>query len=92
MTRTLQLTVGPDGRIAIPGAKPGQTVTVEINETAEPPELLTLRTARTDEERAAVIEQILRAARQLREELSDEEIQIALNHGDYLYDDDGLPK
>lgn len=92
MTRTLQLTVGPDGRIEVPGAKPGQTVTVEIAEAPETPERLTLATAQTDEERKRIITEILEAAQRLRQELSDEDIQVALNHGDYLYGEDGLPK
>ena len=92
MTRTLQLVVGPDGRVTVPGARPGQTVTVEIADAPETPERLTLATARTDEEREQIIEEVLEAARRLRQELSDEDIQIALNHGDYLYGEDGLPK
>ncbi len=92
MTRTLQLTVGPDGRVAVPGAKPGQTVTVEITEEPKAPERLTRATARTDEERDKVIAEILEAAQRLRQELSDEAIHIALNHGDWLYDENGLPK
>lgn len=92
MTRTLQLTVGPDGRVTIPGTEPGQTVTVEITETPQKPERLTLATARTDEERDQIVTEILEAAQRLRQELSDEDIQVALNHGDYLYGEDGLPK
>jgi hypothetical protein len=92
MTRIMHLTVGPDGRVTVPGAKPGQTVAVEITDEPETPERLTLATARTEEERDQVIAEIRRAARELRQELSDEDIHIALNHGDYLYGADGLPK
>lgn len=90
--RTMQLTVGPDGRVTVPGARPGQIVTVEIGEATDTPERLTLATARTEEERAAVIAEIKRLAREIRKELSEEDIQIALNHGDFLYGEDGLPK
>ena len=50
MTRTMHLTVDPDGRVAVPGARPGQTVTVHIVDAPDPPERLTLATARTEEE------------------------------------------
>lgn len=92
MTRTMQLTVGPDGRVEVPGARPGQTITVEIADAPDPPERLTLATARTEEERDAVVAGIMEAARKFREELSDEDVEIMLNHGDWLYDEDGLPK
>ncbi len=92
MTRIMHLTVGPDGRVVVPGAEPGQTVTVEISDTDNEPKRRTLATARTDEERERIIAEILEAAQRLRQELSDEDIQIALNHGDYLYGEDGLPK
>lgn len=92
MTRTLQLTVGPDGRVVVPGARPGQTITVEIPEAPGTPERLTLATARTEEERAAVITEIKRLAQEIRSELSDEDVQIMLNHGDLLYGEDGLPR
>jgi len=89
---TMQLTVGPDGRVAVPGTRPGQTVTVEISDAPDTPERLTLATARTDEERDAVIAGIKRAARTFRAQLSDDEIQVMPIHGDLLYDEDGLPK
>lgn len=59
MTRIMHLTVGPDGRVVVPGARPGQTVAVEISDaegsdTGEEPKRLTLATARTEEERDAV--------------------------------------
>ena len=91
MTRTLQLTVGPDGRVMIPGARPGQTVTVELEEMPETPERLTLATARTDEERDAVIEDILRSVRALRLAAGDDGEPLSTAHGDMLYDENGLP-
>jgi hypothetical protein len=92
MTRTLQLTVDPDGRVTIPGAEPGQTVIVEINDTDKTPERLTLATARTDEERDAVIEDILRSVRALRIAAGDDGEPLSTAHGDMLYDENGLPK
>lgn len=92
MTRIMHLTVGPDGRVAVPGAEPGQTVTVEIKETPAKPGRLTLATARTDEEREQVVAEIKRLAQEIRKELSDEDVRIMLNHGDWLYDENGLPK
>lgn len=93
MTRILHLTVGPDGRVAVPGAEPGQTVTVEIKETPAKPGRLTLATARTDEEREQVIAEIRRAAQELKRQagIGDDE-RLSLTHGDLLYDENGLPK
>ncbi len=92
MTRTLLLTVGPDGRVVIPGATPGQTVTVEISDASDNPERLTIATARTKEEHAAVVTDIKRLARELRQEIGEDGVRLAINHGDWLYDDDGLPR
>jgi hypothetical protein len=88
----MQLTVGPDGRVEVPGAEPGQTVTVEIAEAPEKQERLTLTTARTDEERDEVIAEIRRAAQELKRAagISDDE-RLSLTHGALLYDEDGLP-
>jgi hypothetical protein len=91
MKKTMQLTVGPDGRVAVPGARPGQTVTVEISDAFDTPERLTLATARTDEERDQVIAEIKRLAQELREELGEDGVRLAVNHGDWLYDEYGLP-
>ena len=91
MIRTLQLTVGPDGRVMIPGARPGQTVTVEITALSSAAERLTLATARTDEERTAIIAEITQAARELRLAAGDDDERLSLTHGDLLYDEDGLP-
>ena len=91
MTRTLQLTVGPDGRVTVPGARPGQTVTVEMTDAPEAPERLTLATARTEEERDAVIAQILRDTRAMRLWAGDDGEPLSLTHGDLLYDENGLP-
>jgi riboflavin synthase len=92
MTRTLQLTVGPDGRVTVSGARSGQTATVEIDEASETPERLTLANARTDEERDQIIAEIRRAAQELKRQagIGDDE-RLSLTHGDLLYDENGLP-
>lgn len=84
--QTYTLTVGPDGRVTIPNAQPGQTVTVQVDERRAS-EFLTLATARTDEEKAAVIAEIRRLARELRDELHDD---LPIDHAE-LYGEDGLP-
>lgn len=93
MTQTVHVTVEPDGRVTIPGTRPGETLAIQIERTQEAPERLTLATARTDEERDAVIADIKRIAQELRQELDigDDE-RLSLTHGDLLYDGDGLPK
>lgn len=55
----------------------------------EPPERLTLATARTDPERAAVVAEIKRLAGEIHAEMS--EPWRSRDHGDLLYGDDGLP-
>ena len=90
MTDTVQVKVDADGRVAIPGAKPGQTVTLKIID-------LTETAGRTDDigpipedEWAATTARIKQRARRIREELP--EPWLSSDHGDLLYDDDGLPK
>jgi hypothetical protein len=89
--RTITLTVGPDGRVAIPDTRPGQTVTIQLEEaeSAEQP-FLTLRTARTAEEKQAVIADIKRLAREIRETAPRELLEV--NPDEWLYDARGLPK
>ena len=87
--QTFRLKVDDDGRVTIPDVHPGQIVTVQIPEV---PEYLTLATARTDEERAAVIAEIRRLAREIRTEMGNPSEQLSLTHGDILYDENGLPK
>ncbi len=91
--RTVHVTVESDGRVAIPGTRPGETLAIQIEHTPEPQERLTLANARTDEERAAVAAEILRRARELRAEAGvDDDERLSITHGDLLYDEDGLPK
>ncbi len=84
--QTYRLIVEPDGRVTIPNAQPGQTVTVQVEEPVVP-ERLTLATARTPEEREAVIADIKRMSGRLRELLKDD---LPIDHAE-LYGDDGLP-
>lgn len=90
MTRTLQLTVGPDGRVAIPGAKPGQTVTLKIVDFTEPTDHTDNIGPIPDDEWAVIEARIKQRARRIREELP--EPWLSSDHGDLLYGDDGLPK
>lgn len=85
--QTIQLTVGPDGRVEIPDTRPGETVTIQIASSADVSETLTLATARTDEERTAVANEILRRGRELRPEGGDDEL-LSITHGDLLYDEE----
>lgn len=55
----------------------------------EPPERLTLATARTDPERAAVVAEIKRLAREIHAEMPKP--WRSRDHGDLLYGNDGLP-
>lgn len=71
--KTYRLTIGPDGQVRIPNGKPGQVVTVQVESQPVPSdqEHLTLATARTPEERDAVIVIMRENARKLRELLKD---------------------
>ncbi len=89
---TYRLTVDPDGRVTIPDTHPGQTVTVQVAEVENERAPLTLATARTDEERAIVVEEITRLAWVLRRELNLGDVLLSQTHGDELYDERGLPK
>lgn len=90
--QTFRLTVDPDGRVAIPDTRPGETIDIQVTPapTRKPP--LTRTTARTDAERAELAAEIRRSARELRREagISDDE-RLSLTHGDMLYDENGLP-
>lgn len=90
--QTYRVTVGPDGQVTIPDTRPGDTITIQVEHGAEPPERLTLTTARTGEERDWVIAEIRRAARELRHAagIGDDE-RLSITHGDLLHDENGLP-
>lgn len=87
--QTYRLTIGPDGQVRIPNGKPGQVPTVQVESQPTPPnqEHLTLATARTPEERDAVIVIMRENARKLRELLKDAPPFAT----DDLYGEDGLP-
>jgi hypothetical protein len=83
---TMTLVVGPDGRVKIPGTKAGQLVTVRIEgEPVERPPL-------TPEERERIIREQMEESRQTRESADPKKIARALNHGEWLYGPDGLPR
>jgi hypothetical protein len=52
--QTCRVTVGPDGQVTIPETRPGETITIQVQHDAEPPERLTRATAWTEKGRAAV--------------------------------------
>lgn len=91
--QTFRLRVDEDGRVEIPDTQPGETVTVQVSRTSATrvPQTLTLATARTEDERAAVKAEITRLARELRHELNLGDTALSRSHGDELYDDRGLP-
>jgi hypothetical protein len=90
MTDTVQVTVDEDGRVAIPGAQPGQTVTLKIVELNEPTDHTDNIGPIPDDEWAAIEARIKQRARRFRRELP--EPWLSSDHGDLLYGDDGLPK
>lgn len=87
--QTYRLTIGPDGLVRIPNGKPGQVVTVQFDEppAAADPGPLTLATAKTPEERAAVIADIMALTAELQDVWRDARPFTV----DDLYGDDGLP-
>ncbi len=87
--QTYHLIVDPEGRVTIPNARPGQAVTVQVEPQPATivPDRLTLATATTPEERAAVIAELKRIAHDLHEELRDTPPFTVED----LYGEDGLP-
>lgn len=90
MTRTMQLTVESDGRVAIPGARPGQTLRINIAVDVEATEQLDNIGPIPEEEWAEIEARIKQRAQYIRENLP--EPWLSSDHGDLLYGDDGLPK
>lgn len=86
----LTLTVEDDGRVKIPGTSAGQTITIFVEPKPGPtqPALST----RTPEEWERIKQEILDAGRRHRAQATPEEIERAVNHGDWLYGPDGLPR
>lgn len=90
--QTYRLVVGPDKRVEIPDAEPGQVVTVVLDESLYPSGVAKQFkpvSEMTDEEKAALKAEFLEWGRRIREELKD---QLPIDHGDYLYGEDGLPR
>ncbi len=87
---TVTLVVGPDGRVKVPGTYAGQRITIHIEpETATPQSEVSTR---SPEEKERIIQELLEAGRRARAEANPEEIERAVNHGDWLYGPDGLPR
>ena len=84
------LTVEDDGRVKIPGTSAGQTITIFVDAEREPtqPALST----RSPEEWERIKQEILEDGRRNRAEATPEEIERAINHGEWLYGPDGLPR
>lgn len=94
MRQVVTLEVGPDGRVAIPDTRPGQIITIHVADDRSPTrsQYATLATARTDDEKAAVVTEIKRLAGELRQELGLGEERLSILHGDLLYDESLLPR
>lgn len=102
VTHHITVTVADDGTIRLPAdaARPGETITVQIERLApivEPatdpapgePVRLTRLTAKTPEQKRQLLDEILRMGQETRARLPDEE--RTSNH-DWLYDENGLPR
>jgi hypothetical protein len=90
MADTVQVKVGTDGRVAIPGVQPGQTVTLKIIDLEEAAGRMDDIGPIPEEEWAAITARVKQRAQRMREELP--EPWLSSDHGDLLYDDDGLPR
>jgi hypothetical protein len=81
---TYQLTVDPDGRVAIPDTRPGETITIQVSPQSD------LTGPIPEAERAAIKARVKRRARKIRAQLP--EPWLSADHGDLLYGEDGLPR
>ena len=91
--QTFHLIVDEDGRVTIPGTRPGENVTVQLIDTADLPTVSTDGERAgpiPEEERAAIKTRVQQLAREIRAELP--EPWLSTPHGDLLYDENGLPK
>lgn len=84
--QTYRLTVNADGLVRVPNTQPGQEVTIQVDGQGSG-ERLTLATARTPEERAAVIARLQDIARELHKELRSAGVSPETD----LHGEDGLP-
>jgi hypothetical protein len=81
---TMTLIVDPDGRVKIPGTQPGQVVTIRIEPApVERPPL-------SPEEHERFVQEQLAESRRFREQADPE--WLNLDHGEWLYGPDGLPR
>ncbi len=87
--QTIHVTVGPDGRVVIPGTRPGQTVTIDVTDVVETMEQVRPTGPIPEEEWMVIEARIKQRAHKIREELP--EPWLSSDHGDLLYGDDGLP-
>lgn len=90
MANTVQLKVDEDGRVVIPGAQPGQIVTLKIVDLEESAGQTNTIGPIPEDEWAAIEARVKQRARKIRKELP--EPWLSSDHGDLLYGDDGLPK
>lgn len=86
----LLVTVDPDGRVKIPGTSAGQAITIFVEPEPESTQLAL--STRSPEEWERIKQEILDAGRRNRAEATPEEIERAVNHGDWLYGPGGLPR
>ncbi len=99
VAQTITTTVAEDGTIHLPdgAARPGDIVVVQIRQAEDrrdpvqdEDEDLTVLTADTPEKRERLVQQTLAMGRGIRAQLTEEQLE-SLN-GDWLYDENGLPK
>ena len=86
----ITLTVEADGRVKIPGTSAGQKVTIYVE--PKPANTQGPSNTRSPEEWERIKQEILEEGRRTRAEATPEEIERAINHGDWLYGPDGLPR
>jgi hypothetical protein len=89
LVQTITVKVGPDGRVEIPGTRVGQIVTIQVSSVED---VTDVTDPLTPEEQAAVIETMLAAGKRVRAQLTPEELAKIVNHDEWLYGPDGLPK
>ena len=86
----IALTVGADGRVRIPGTSAGQKIAIYIR--PEPGTIERAPSPESPEEWERIKQEILEGGRRVRADATPEEIERAVNHGDWLYGPDGLPR
>ncbi len=85
--QTITVTVGPDGRVEIPGTRAGQSVTIHVErDSSKTP----VAVQRSPEEVERIIQEIREGAKRVREQADPQ--WLSLDHGEWLYGPDGLPR